>query len=216
MRLKCRKRYKSNIIIILILVISTGFGLVMRRLENPFSDAFYSYAVKAGNDAVNDAVSQCMDNRSITYNDLINLKENSKGEIISLSADTAKINRLKADISKTVDNNIKSYKGESLHINFGASQDNILLASVGPVVKIKVKPYSATKTEFRDEFISAGINQVRHCIYLDIFSTVTISGFNMRKTHNVENTILIADTIIVGSVPEFYGSCFADFNKFGE
>ena len=213
MRLKCRRKYKIYIAIILIFIVSLFSGYMIKRLEGPFVSAYTSYANRICNEAVNDAIAECFHDKSLSYDDLISLKTDSSGRIISLSTNTFKINNLKADISKSVDKNIELYNGKSVKINLGAAQDNLMAASFGPTVKVRIKPYSTTKTMFRDEFVSAGINQVRHCIYLDISSTVTLSGFSIKKTYKTDNSVLIADTVIVGSVPEFYGSSFANLKK---
>ena len=208
MRLKCRKKYKIFCGIIIIFAISLFFGLIVKRLENPFISAYMSQANRISNEAVNYAINECFYDKSLKYNDLISLKTDSDGRIISLSTNTFIVNKLKVDICKSVDKRIQSYSGKSVKLYLGAGQDNIIGTSYGPAIKVRIKPYSTTKTTFRDEFVSAGINQVRHCIYLDINSTLTLTGFSIKKTYNTENSVLIADTIIVGGVPEFYGNGF--------
>lgn len=213
MRLKCRNNYKFHVIVVLIFIFSALGGLLLRRLENPFLNAYTSHAYNICNEAVNDAIDQCFQDKNISYDDIITLREDSNGRIISLSANTFKINQLKAEISRTIDKNIESHSGKTVKLHLGATQDNLLASSLGPSVRIKIKPYSATKTSFRDEFISAGINQVRHCIYLDILSSITLSGFCRKITQSTENTILVADTVIVGTVPEFYGNGFTSLSS---
>ncbi len=212
MRLKFKNR-RLYILILLIFCVSVFLGFVFRRMENPFSDAFSSYASKAVNTAVNKAIYDCISDDSISYNDLITLNQNSDGAVVSLTTNTFKVNNLKAKITECVDNNIRNLDREKLHIKLGTSQNNIMLSAFGPTLKVKIKPYSSTITKFRDEFTDAGMNQVRHSIYLDIVSNITISGFSVRKTEIIENTILIADTIIVGNVPQLHSGCFSDFNK---
>ncbi len=203
MRFRFTSKNYRPILVIFILFISILTSLIVRFLEKPFTEAYTSFANKASNDAVNEAVMKCFDNTG--YSDLIELKKDKNGNIVSAGANTFRINKIKSNVVKEIDKNIRSFSGTKIKIHLLGAQKNIIFSSLGPFVKVRVEPYSTTVANFRDEFESVGINQVRHSIYLDITSTMTITALKIKRTHKVDNTILIADTIIVGKVPEFYG-----------
>lgn len=56
--------------------------------------------------------------------------------------------------------------------------------------------------DFKSSFESAGINQTKHQIYLNIHTSVYsfLPGFN--TTTDVETNVPVAETIIVGAVPQ--------------
>ena len=58
-------------------------------------------------------------------------------------------------------------------------------------------------------FLSQGINQTRHTITLKLNIRMSIALFTKPRTFEVEDGIIIADTVIVGKVPNSY----TDINK---
>ena len=58
--------------------------------------------------------------------------------------------------------------------------------------------------DFKSEFVSAGINQTKHKLYLEVNSEVLafIPGYPVNTV--VKTSILIAETIIVGEVPAVF------------
>ena len=62
----------------------------------------------------------------------------------------------------------------------------------------------STTASFRNTFSAAGINQTRHQILLDVHVNVSILLPGFRTSTKVSNEISVAETVIVGSVPENY------------
>lgn len=59
-------------------------------------------------------------------------------------------------------------------------------------------------THLKPVFTSAGINQTKHQIYLvvDVYVSILLPGFS--TTTKFSNTYSVAETVIVGSVPDNY------------
>ncbi len=209
-----RSRVKRIVILrlfVFILFVSVLTGFIFSRLEKPFETAFTAYAYKIGNEAINKAVDECF--RDVSYKDIVSVSKNSQDEIVSLSGNVVALNRMKSDLAECVNKYVSSGDKKYVTLYMGSSQSKPMLAGFGPKIKIKVKPYSVTKTAFRDEFVSAGINQVRHCVYIDTYTTVTVVGMGSRVSAQVKNSLPVADTIIVGRVPQVYGGYFSGINN---
>lgn len=207
-----RIKYKLfSILIVSVLFFSVASGFAFRRMEKPFEAAFAAYASEVGNKGIKFAIEKSLD--GVSYEDFIVLSENSDREIVSMSANVIEISKIKADITDYVNEYVSTYDDNVLELRLGASQSNFLFTGLGPAFRIKVKPESVTKSEFRDEFVSTGINQVRHCIFIDVTVTVTVAGFSSKITRDITNSVLVADTVIVGHVPQVYGGYFAGINN---
>ena len=61
---------------------------------------------------------------------------------------------------------------------------------------------TSTKTDFENVFESAGINQTQHSIMLNVETTVILTLSGRRVTQTVETSFCVAQTVIIGSVPE--------------
>lgn len=179
--------------------------LLIKRFEPLFWSRVEAYAVFNAENAVNDAVTDVLTKENISYEDLIVLREDPDKEVSALSVNTIKINRLKASISREIVNAIKDKENGYIYINFGTVLGSPLLSGVGPKIRIKISPSSQTIINFKDKLEECGINQVRHSIYLELNTNISISTATSMKNSNFKTLIPVADTVIVGTVPQYYG-----------
>ena len=62
----------------------------------------------------------------------------------------------------------------------------------------------SSSAEFQNQFETGGINQTRHQIILELNVSVSILLPGFTTTTSVSNAVTVAETVIVGSVPESY------------
>ena len=86
----------------------------------------------------------------------------------------------------------------------GAALGLTLFAGSGPRIPISIVPVGTVQTDFETEFEACGINQTRHEISLEATTTMRIVIPTGTDTIQVTSTIPIAESIIVGTVPESY------------
>ena len=73
---------------------------------------------------------------------------------------------------------------------------------MGPKITVKMQQVGNITTSYESEFESAGINQTRHKIYLNLTTTMrVVVPFNSKEVE-VTCQIPVSDTIIVGKIPE--------------
>ena len=91
-----------------------------------------------------------------------------------------------------------------LAIPLGSLTGSPLLAGRGPLLHIKMQSVGSSSAHFENAFASAGINQTRHEIRLvvDVYVSVLLPGFS--TVTKVTNRCAVAETVIVGSVPDTY------------
>ena len=71
-------------------------------------------------------------------------------------------------------------------------------------IKIRISHVGNVNTKLVSEFTAQGINQTLHRVYLNLDCEVTIlTPYNTIK-QKIENQVLIAESVIVGVVPDFY------------
>ena len=79
-----------------------------------------------------------------------------------------------------------------------------LLAGRGPGIDITISSIGNVETDLRSEFISQGINQTLHRVYLQVVCKVSI----LTPFHNMEreitNQVLLIENVIVGHIPSTY------------
>lgn len=153
---------------------------------------------------INSAVSEQLENEDINYSELVDLTTNSNGEVISVESNVLNINKLKTDISRSIDNHIRFLPSNRVGIPVGTLTGIQLLHGHGFDVGMMIKPVGSGTTRIISEFNSVGLNQTRHRILIEISVTADalIPGFSSEVS--VTTSIVAAETIIIGKVPEAY------------
>jgi len=77
---------------------------------------------------------------------------------------------------------------------------------------VSIVPIGSISTDFATEFEACGINQTRHKVYLQVTASIRIVIPTGAKTTQVSANMLVAESIIVGAVPEG----FVGYNLNGE
>jgi sporulation protein YunB len=151
---------------------------------------------------------------NISYEDLMKVSTDSEGKIVMLQADTIKLNKLSSQIAIDVQENIQdiSSKGINTYVPLGVVLKNDFFAYMGPKIKFKMEPAGTAYTEYRSQFESAGINQTRHIIYIDVTIDIYVVIPLCRNSITVSSSIPIAESIIVGDVPNTYMNGFPYIN----
>lgn len=121
-----------------------------------------------------------------------------------ISSDVLTIDKITSDIALLIQNSIEKKGKTKIKISIGSFTGIRLLAGTGPEIPIKVSSAGAIDTDIKSEFISQGINQTLHKIYMEISCNVTIlTPFNT-ITENISNKVLLGENVIIGQIPETY------------
>ena len=59
-------------------------------------------------------------------------------------------------------------------------------------------------TDYKTEFLSSGINQTRHRIYIEIKSDMSVVAPFTNETVEVITNVNVAETVLIGNVPETF------------
>lgn len=81
-----------------------------------------------------------------------------------------------------------------------------LLSGMGPRINFRLMPSGNVSAVFKSEFESAGINQTRHRIYIEVTTKVRFLSPIAIESQEFVNQVNIAETILIGDVPEAYYS----------
>ena len=152
--------------------------------------------------SANDAVINVLSNQNFCYEDIAVLSKDEQGEIISLEIDTYKVNYLKSHISNEIARIISPNERYNVSIPIGTFLGNTYTAGLGPDIVFKMQVTTTAFVDFSQEFKSAGINQVLHKVVINIKISGNLVVAGYKKTINVNTSVIAAQTVIVGKVPE--------------
>ncbi len=163
--------------------------------------------------AVNTAISTRLSEEDVSYGDLVIFEKDYLGGITALKTDMIKINRLKADIINHVLDALQKIGPTELGVPLGNVINGELFSGRGPLIPVRIVPLGTASADFHNVFSSAGINQTRHQIMLEVTVDISVLLPGYAAATEVLVQVVVAETIIVGGVPDSY-THFEDGEEF--
>ena len=179
-------------------VIALEQNLSQTMLDMAFAEA-YSMAVETLNRAV-----KLVTENGVEYGELMNAHRDADGRVTMLRADTMRMNELAAETALRAEEELNNTENQFVNIPLGAALGIRSLSGFGPRMSMQILPIGAVHASFDTEFESAGINQTRHRIFLTLRATVSLIIPTGSQLVEVESTMPIAESIIVGLVPDSF------------
>ena len=140
-----------------------------------------------------------------TYKDeLFTVTKDDEGNMSMVQADSAKINLLMSQISARLPESFQNRKKEEFSVPAGALLGSRFLSQTGPQVGITVIPLSVSAMDFKTEFETQGINQTKYKIYIVLTCRIKMAAPFSTRVFKTNSTILIAEAVILGKVPDSY------------
>lgn len=190
-----------TVIFTLLLALTVAVVLHMKPVVVDLATARTSNAV---NCIVVAAVNDAVDSGRIDYEQLVDFDKDAEGHVTALRSNMAAFNRLQASIADDILQRMAEVSSTDLAIPIGTLTGSPLLAGRGPCLRVRMQSVGTATARFDNQFSSAGINQTRHRIILDVDVHVSILLPGLTTYTKVSNEISVAETVIVGGVPETY------------
>ena len=195
-------------LILLVLLLTAAVIAMEQNLSQTMLDMAFARAYSMAVETINRAVKQAM-GQGVTYEELIDAQMDAQGRVSMLRANTMRMNDLASQTALLAEQELGSAENQVVEIPLGAALGVSFLSGFGPRLEVQILPVDAVHTSFDTEFETAGINQTRHKIFLNLRATVSLIVPTGSQLVEVTSTVPIAESIIVGEVPE----SFVDVNN---
>jgi len=203
-----RKRKRIKRICLFLAIITAVSFFAVSYVESFFAPIIRTMAVSRSevllSQEIANEVNETMSEKGITYSDIISFVTDKDGRINAMTTNIVTANKLKSYLALSILTRITNVDGTELSIPVGNLTGISVLAGRGPEMKVKVIPIGSVQTELSSQFVSAGINQTQHRIIMEVTSNVDIILPSETVSTTVSVNVVIAETVIVGSVPESY------------
>ena len=132
------------------------------------------------------------------------VETDAEGHVTALRSNMSEFNRLQVQIADDILERLSEVSSSELSIPVGTLTGSSLLAGRGPSIHVRMQAVGSAKASLRNAFTSAGINQTRHQVLLDVSVTMSILLPGFITDAQVTSEIAVAETVIVGGVPNTY------------
>lgn len=201
------RRFRQNLwqILAIVLICLGIFYLIAQVRFAPLVDEIATLAVEnkaAGiiNQAIDDAIAR----GDLEYHKIITLEKKANGDISALKTNMAEVNRLKTSILEAISQKIMDVSSEDISVPAGTVLLPELLSGRGPLIPVSILMVTASNATFYGKFSEAGINQTRHQITVQVEVSVTVVTPNGSFPVKIDSDAMVAETVIVGQVPQTF------------
>ena len=205
MEMSRKKRRRRRIILIVLLLVVTGLILLVELHLSPYiRELARNQAVNAASNAITDAVGEMLRREDTDFSRVIVLEKDVQGHITALRTDMGQVERLKVEVLGILGGLIAEINTQQLGIPLGNLLLPDLLAGTGPVLPVKAVSLTMSNADFFSDFTAAGINQTLQTLKVKFTISLTILTTVGYETVDVDSDVMVAQTVIVGTVPETY------------
>lgn len=196
-----RRLFRRAVLVLLLILLSLAL------LERNFRPLVFSLAearsAAMASQVLSGALAEALGD-GVGYDDLMNVRMDDRGQVALLSANTVRMNRLADKAGEAALRRLQSMSSERVSVPLGAALGMTIFAGSGPRIPVSIVPIGSIATDFATEFEACGINQTRHKVYLRVSASIRIVIPTGARTTQVSANMLVAESIIVGAVPESF------------
>ncbi len=189
-------------IICVLIIFMISVLLLDAKLRPAIYDLAALEAYALSSRTVNSAVEKILSENAPAYSEIVDINYSDINTITGITTDIVKMNLFKSQVTRAIDNAFNEENNTEVSVSLGTASGVTLFSGWGPYIDVDVGYSSSTYSDFENVFSSAGINQTQHNVMLNIETTVMLNMAGRRISQMVETSFCVAQTVIVGSVPD--------------
>jgi len=202
---KRRRPYKKAFFIIVTITLLIGILILLDiKLRDVFFDIAEVKAVQIATEAMYKSLQKEATDENLQYQDLISIHKDSEGRITLMQANTLIVNKIASSATIAVQKALEDLRWQTFSIPFGQVLGIPILANFGPKVRYSIMQVGTVRFSITDKFDSAGINQTKHTIYLNLDTNVRIVIPSKTGETVVSTQVPLTESIIVGGIPNTF------------
>jgi len=190
-----------------------GAALFVHTVVSPNVHRVCEYTTRAVvlgliDNSINDRLDEL--DGAANYSELISLTYSEEGKVTAVQSNTSLINRIKTDMLTDINNKLMNGTLEEVNLSAGTLSGISVFYGLGGDIRMRLEPKGYADAQFISQFTDAGINQTLHRIIMRTKVTVTAFVPMYSIEIEVDGEFLIAETVIVGDIPESYTHVISD------
>lgn len=154
--------------------------------------------------AISDAAAESLLSNTVGYSGFVDVATDANGRVSSLSIKAAESSEFKARFISCLCRHLELIEAQDLAVPLGNLSGILWFSALGPDIRVMVRSIGDVSAEYENEFTGVGVNQTRHAVYLRVSVTIQLMIPGDIIPVTAEERVCIAETVIVGEVPDSY------------
>lgn len=211
MRRRLRNIRRTFLFLLVLLVI--GFFFLRSQYRQVIHDLAQTSVKNSTSDLTNEAIAQQISEGNIQYDRIVYFEKDINGRITALKTNIGEVNHLKTDILKIINGKILALDTSDIGIPLGSLILPEFLSGKGPSIPVHILSIRNSEASFSSHFEQAGINQTLHQLVMEVSVDVAVLVLGETTGFNVTSEVVVAETVIVGDVPETFIQTGGDYES---
>lgn len=199
-----RLRCLLMLLVVMIVVLTVSFCLFRYKYSDAIRGLAETQVRNATSDLINDAIDRQIENQNIQYDRMVYFEKDLDGRITALKTNMSEVNRLKTDILDLINDEILAIDASDLGIPVGSLLLPEFFSGRGPEIPVQIMSIRNSDASFSSTFSEAGINQTLQQMNMLVSVDVAVLVLGRINYFTVSSQVVVAETIIVGQVPDTY------------
>lgn len=202
---KKRRKRKSLILLAVFLIFIVLVFVYIYCVVNPvIVEATRHMVYSLSTSAVSDAVYDVLNEENVSYDDIVNVEYDDNGNVTLISLDTIRLNLIARKFYQVAQVYLDNMGKNGIDVALGTFTGLPFFSGMGPKINLKLVPIGAMTSVFESSLKSAGINQTNHTVYIKLYASVSMILPAYTATIDSVTEVLVAESVIVGEIPEIY------------
>lgn len=186
------------------IVVFASFFMLRGKYQVVIRDLARTQVMNSTSDLTNDAIAKQMADGIIQYDRIVYFEKDLDGRITALKTNMSEVNRLKTDILNIINDEILALDTSDIGIPLGSLILPELFSGKGPAIPVHILSIRNSDAAFSSNFQQAGINQTLHQLTMEVSVDVAVLVLAKTESFTVTTEVVVAETVIVGDVPQTY------------
>lgn len=195
----------SRIRIFVIMFILFGIFVAIDAQIRPMIKSMAAYQAKVyATRVINEAIGSQLTGNAVSYDSLVKVTTDNNGRVTSVQTDMVRLNLLKAAMTDAASQQLALLQSQTIRIPIGTLLGWQVLSGRGPKIEFKIVPAGFVQSQLNHRFDSAGINQTRHQIVMQLNANIIAILPGYTAASEISSSLILAETVIVGVSPESF------------
>lgn len=189
---------------LVLLLILAGLALIRGRVYPVFRSLAQTHVKNTASDLINDAIAEQIEAGNIQYDRIVYFEKDLDGRITALKTNMSEVNRLKTNTLNLINDEILALEQSELGIPLGNLFFPEVFSGQGFAIPVQIIAIRNSDAYFTSDFTQAGINQTLHKLNMCVLVDVSVLVLGETSSFTVTSEVVVAETIIVGDVPDTF------------
>jgi sporulation protein YunB len=202
MHRRLRRIYRP---LLLLLIFFLAVLLIFRiRYHDAIRELAETQVKNSTSDLINDSIDRQIELGNVHYDRIVYFEKDLDGRITALKTNMSEVNRLKTAILNLINDEILALDTTDLGIPLGSLVLPELFSGRGPAIPVQILSIRNSDASFYSHFTEAGINQTLQQLTMEVLVDVSVLVLGKAESFTVSSQVVVAETIIVGQVPDTF------------